>query len=143
MGHRGRPAISPEIILQISNMIEEYSYSEIAARLHLHVASVKSNVKKYNITRSKEATAGIRSRIRKNMIKSERRRALFGFDQHTNLKVFTNPERMRLKLYLKRYNYIIRSRGSMVVYYNENTKRVRDYEERGRKVGLKFEQLIS
>lgn len=135
-----KTVVTDEMVETVREMIDEHSCAEIASKLNVSVRSVNNILKRHDIKRSKDAESAMRSRIRKNLVKGERRRAIFGLEQHTNLKVFMNPERRRLKLYLKRMNYQIPSRGSMTVYYDDNTQRVDDLEERGRKVGLSFEK---
>lgn len=136
-----KAVVTDEMIEIVREMIDEHSYAEIASRLNLSVRCVNNLVKRHDIKRSRDAESTMRSRIRKNLVKGERRRAIFGLEQHTNLKVFMNPERRRLKVYLKRMNYKIPTRGSMTVYYDDHTQRVDDLEERGRKVGLTFERF--
>lgn len=139
----GKRKITSEMIETIKDMMTGYSNSEIAEHLHISIGSVKNIISEYKLGRSKEDKFNIRSRVRKNLIRAEKRRTLFGLEQKTSLKVFSNPERLRLRRYFRRLNYIIRSRGAMTICYDDSTKRSSVFEERGRKVGLTFMKLES
>lgn len=65
-------------------------------------------------------------------LKMEKARAMFGLAQRTKMKVISQPKKAILqRYYLKRLGYII-ERGSMTAYYDENTRRSEDYENRTR-----------
>lgn len=139
----GKRIIKAEMIDIVKEMMSSHSNSEIAEHLHISICSVKNIISENKWKRSKEDAFNIRSRVRKNLIRAEKRRTLFGLEQKTNLKVFSNPERLRLRRYFRRLNYIIRSRGAMTICYDDSTRRSSVFEERGRKVGLSFMKLES
>lgn len=136
-----RKKTTSEQIEQILALRRELSNSEIAEKLNLSISTVKRILREYGVTRTRKEAQEIRSRTRKNLIKSERRRAIFGLDQRTDIKVFTNRERNILKYCLKRRHYVFLHRGENTAYYNEQTSRNRAYEERGSKLGIKFKQI--
>ena len=136
-----RTSISKDKIEQTSILMKNHSNSEIAARLDISVTTVKRIIKDNKFQRTQDEQRAIRSRLRKELIRAEWRRSIYGLDQKTGLKVFTNRERNSLKYCLKRLNYRFFSRGDISAYYDERTKRNPAYEERGRKLGIKFFQM--
>ena len=136
-----RKKTTSEQIERILALRSEFSNSEIAEKLSLSISTVKRIVKAQGCSRTQEEAVKIRSRTRKSLIRGERRRAIFGFDQKTGIKVFTNRDRNMLKYCLRRRNYIFLSRGATIAYYDRDTSRYPPYEEKGLKLGLKFLQL--
>lgn len=60
---------------------------------------------------------------RKNTVRSEKRRVLFGLPQKTKLKVVQSPHaKIAYRYVLKKRGYIV-DRGSKDIYYDENTLR--------------------
>lgn len=57
--------------------------------------------------------------IRRKLIKKERARIVFGLDQHTNIKLVTNPRKVKYRTKLKNDGYIV-MRGSNTIYYTCN-----------------------
>lgn len=136
-----KKAIAPEKIAQIRELVKDYSDSEIATMLNIHVQTVIKNSAKHNIKRTDEEKTKIRSRIRTELVKAEKRRAIFGLEQQTGIKIFSNPEKIRLRRYFRRLEYIIPERNSMLIYYSKNTHRNIEFEERGLKVGFRFLEI--
>lgn len=133
--------ITKELTIKIAEMIKDYSYCEIADRLKVSLSTVKRIIRFNNLKRTREDEANIRARTRRELVRAERRRAIFGLDQKTDIKVFTNRERNALKYCLKRRKYIFLRRGDNTAYFDTSTNRYPPYEERGRKLGLKFKPL--
>ncbi len=102
---------------------------------------MKKIIKENNLDRTKTDMEEIRSRTRRDLIRAERRRAIFGLEQKTGIKVFTNRERNTLKYCLTRRKYVFLRRGDTTAYFDDNTNRYTPYEERGRKLGLKFKPI--
>lgn len=136
-----RSIINEQLVSDIARLMPEMSNSEIATQLNVSVSTVKKVIRENMLKRGSSEEQHIRSQGRIRLIKSERRRALFGLEQHTCLKVFTNRERNILKNCLKRKQYIFLKRGDVIAYFDENTARDDSYEERGTKLGLKFKKL--
>ncbi len=132
-----RITISKQIEDTVRKMYCDYSLSEIAADTGSSWRTIRRIVKSLGLTRTKEQERQMRSRIRQNLIESERRRINWGFDQHTGIKVVCNHERIRLRSKLKRYGYIV-FRGSNTIYYPLELKRHPIREQHGHKLGLEF-----
>ena len=126
---------------KINDMMKEFSNFEIAESLKVSISTVKRVIKENRFSRSREETVAIRSRTRRDLIRAERRRAIFGLDQKTGIKVFTNREKSSLKYCLKRRKYKFLRRGDNIAYYDKETNRYPPYEERGIKLGLKFRPI--
>lgn len=135
--------ITQDLRDRVIEMANGYSIREIAEELKVSTSTVNRIIKAHGIERSKEDESTMRSRIRKNLVRAERRRALFGFDQRTNIKIFTNRECAKLKYCLKRRKYIFLHRGDKTAYFDAGTVRHDGYEKKGVKLGLKFQPLES
>lgn len=133
--------ITSDLIAQTEEMIKDHSNCEIADKLRISLSTVKRIIKDNNFFRTREDKEFIRSRTRRALIRAERRRAIFGLDQKTEIKVFTNRERNSLKYCLRRRNYLFLQRGDNIAYFDARTQRHPTYEERGRKLGLKFKPI--
>lgn len=136
-----RQKITQTLVEQTRCLMQEFSNFEIAQKLKISLSTVKRIIREQGFMRTRSETEAIRRRTRKELVRAERRRAIFGFDQKTEIKVFTNRERNTLKYCLKRKRYKFLKRGDNTAYYDENTARHPPYEERGRKLGLKFKQF--
>lgn len=135
-----RKVITPDAVRNVKTLIGDYTNGEIATALGISLASVKRIIVQFSLSRTPEQNKSIRSRIRSKMISSERRRVLFGLDQHTNLKVFSNRERNMLRGMLRKLGYIVK-RNDMLILYDRCTRRNVTYEMRGAKLGLSFAKL--
>lgn len=133
--------VTDETIESIRELYHTMSDPQIAEKLGCSTRSVLSVRHSFGMHRTKEESSGIRSRNRIMQVKAERRRAIFGLDQKTCLKVFSNRERNILKSRLKRKNYLMPTRGGTIVYFDENTIRNEEYENKGVKLGLSFMSL--
>lgn len=92
------------------------------------------------LSRTPEQKRAIKSRLRKELIRSERRRAVFGLEPRTNIKVGSDIRKIRLRGNLKRHGYIVDDDGITFYYYAGLCRRpIR--EEHGRKLGFKFMPL--
>lgn len=130
--------ITDDIVARIADTIQDHSASETAAIIGCGVSTVFKVIRENNIKRNPDGKMSMRSRIRKEFVHAERRRAMFGFDQKSNVKVITNKERNVLKYKLKRKYYIFIKRGDTTAYYDDRTVRDSRYEELGRKLGIRF-----
>lgn len=132
---------TPEFIERLKELAPCSSISEMALSLNCAESTVSRLLKAHGISRDASQLQSIRVRTRKRLIRDERRRTLFGLEQKTNLKVFSNRERLTIKNLLKRKGYVFQGRGSVVALYTPETLRNPVYEERGRKLGLRFQSL--
>lgn len=113
------------------------SLSEMAKKLNISRTSVLRIIEKLELTRTKEQTFQVVSRIRSEIIRRERRHILFGLAPVTRMKVVSNRPRIRLRAKLKSIGYIV-NRASNTLYYTEYMERRCNLENNGIKQGLHF-----
>lgn len=78
---------------------------------------------------------------RKAIIKSERVRINWGFEQKTKLRLVRQPQQwVNYRFTMKRRGYIV-SRGSREIYYNDNTNRSAVVERNAQAAGLIIKEL--
>ena len=122
----------------VLKMSELNSYRSIADKLDISLSSVKSIINKATSKgykkRSKEATKKIMSEARIRLIKKERARAIFGLNPKTNLKVFPNKQKYRMRDRLKRCRYDV-ERNDINVYIDDETRRHDNIENEAQKLG--------
>lgn len=135
-----RHHITPDFIREVMALIPSFTNGEIAVKLNVPESAVRRVIAQYSLRRTREQDNAIRSRVRKNLYAAERRRVLFGFEQQTDLKVFSNRERNVLRGMLRKLSYIVK-KNEMTVYYDQYTRRNETYEVRGSKLGLTFVSL--
>lgn len=121
----------------VRDMYPNHSLNEIAAEANISWRTVRRMANQMGLTRTPEEESRMRSRIRTNLIRSERRRITFGLEQRTNMKLVCNVERIQLRHKLKDAGYIV-FKGDNTIYYPMELKRHPIREEHGRKVGLTF-----
>lgn len=123
----------------VLKMSELNSYRSIADKLDISLSSVKSIINKATSKgykkRSKEATKKIMSEARIRLIKKERARAIFGLNPKTNLKVFPNKQKYRMRDRLKRCRYDV-ERNDINVYIDDETRRHDNIENEAQKLGF-------
>lgn len=123
----------------VLRMSELNSYRTIADKLDISLSSVKSIINKATNKgykkRSKESTKRIMSEARIRLIKKERARAIFGLNPKTNLKVFPNKRKYRMRDRLKRCRYDV-DRNSIDVYIDDETHRHDRIEQEAQKLGF-------
>lgn len=123
----------------VLKMSELNSYRSIADKLDISLSSVKSIINKATSKgykkRSKEATKKIMSEARIRLIKKERARAIFGLNPKTNLKVFPNKQKYRMRDRLKRCRYDV-ERNDINVYIDNETRRHDNIENEAQKLGF-------
>ena len=123
----------------VLKMSELNSYRSIADKLDISLSSVKSIINKATSKgykkRSKEAIKKIMSEARIRLIKKERARAIFGLNPKTNLKVFPNKQKYRMRDRLKRCRYDV-ERNGINVYIDDETRRHDNIENEAQKLGF-------
>lgn len=132
--------VTDEVKARIIGLAASRSISEVAKEVGCSGSTVSTVIREAGVVRSAADKAAIRSRVRSEYVRAERRRAIFGLDQKSSLKVFSNRDRAILKYCLKRKGYIFVERGDTTAYFDADTRRDRAYEEKGRKLGLRFRQ---
>lgn len=133
--------LTNEIKEQIIQLRKTHSTAEIAKMFGCTSRAIEYVLKENGLFQNSSDSAAIRSRVRRQNVRDDRRRALFGLDQKTNLKVFSNKDRIILRYCLKRKGYIFMGRGANTAYYNTDTIRDNAYEEKGIKLGLRFQAM--
>ena len=74
----------------ISRHFDNRSYAEMACDLGISRTTVSRMARKLELSRSKEMGYAMSSRVRREMVRRERRRAIFGLDPLTRLKVISH-----------------------------------------------------
>lgn len=77
------------------------SLSEMAKKLNISRTTVMRIIEKLGFKRTKEQTFQVRSRIRAEIIRRERRHVLFGLAPVTRIKVVTNRTRIQIRAQLE------------------------------------------
>lgn len=125
---------------QITELFYDHSYSEIASILGISARTVSRTVATLGLKRSKSQDSSIRSRIRHDIIRRDKRRITFGFPQITRIKVSGYRPKTRIRHQLKKHGYIV-TRGLDVVYYTTDFERNHIKEQKAQRFGLRFEPL--
>ena len=123
---------------RVRELHSSHSNAEIAAITGISSRSVSRIVAVLGLRRTKEEEQSIRSRIRQDIMKREKRRVIFGLPPITRIKVVTNKPRIKMRHSLKKAGYLV-IRGQNVMYYHPDMERDHSREDIGRKLGLRFE----
>lgn len=121
-------------------VVENYSrlsYAELAKLANISRRTVQRIVAEQGLERRPEEISRFISRRRTELIRRERRRITFGLPQVSNMKVVSNPHRIRLRHRLKKAGYTV-IQGSNTIYYTEEIKRSPVREHNGVRLGLRF-----
>lgn len=123
---------------RVQELHDSHSNAEIAAITGISSRSVSRIVAVLGLRRTKKEEQSIRSRIRQDIMKREKRRVIFGLPPITRIKVVTNKPRIKMRHSLKKAGYLV-IRGQNVMYYHPDMERDHSREDIGRKLGLRFE----
>lgn len=123
---------------RVRELHDSHSNAEIAAITGISSRSVSRIVAVLGLRRTKKEEQSIRSRIRQDIMKREKRRVIFGLPPITRIKVVTNKPRIKMRHSLKKAGYLV-IRGQNVMYYHSDMERDHSREDIGRKLGLRFE----
>lgn len=124
--------------LLVKELYPNHSAADISLKTGISKRTIFRILREWNIYRDSAKSSIIRSQKRKKIIDDERRRVIFGENQKTSIKVFSNRKRHSLIYRLKRVGYI-KSPVKNKLFYNEATTRNMDYEDLGKRLGLSFE----
>lgn len=113
------------------------SYSEMGKDLGVTKTTIHRIAGRLGLKRTKEENASVNSRVRTEMIRRERRRAVFGLDSITKIKVVTNRPRILLRARMKARGYIVGEERN-ILYYAATLKRRIQMEAKGIRLGLQF-----
>lgn len=123
----------------VKEHFHEHSIRNMALDLGISRSTVSRIVTRLGLKRSREEIAEIQANARNGMIKREKRRALFGLDPITRIKVVTNRARIQLRCKLKSLGYIVGTgEEKNVMYYTDSLERRGVLETNGLKLGLDF-----
>jgi transposase len=117
------------------------TYKEMAKRTGLTVAtSIENIVRELGLKRSREQLITNISKGRQETNRKERARIIYGLDQKTKLKFFSNKSKIRLRGKLKKLGYIVK-KGDSTFYYTDDLQRNPRLEENGKAFRFKFMPL--
>lgn len=115
----------------------ERSFAEMARDLGISKMSVSRIAARLGLRRTVKERRQVASRVRREMIRRERRRVVFGLEPVTQIKVVSNRARVRLRAVLKSKGYLVGD-DCRTIYFGRNLHRHERLETRGRKLGLAF-----
>ena len=121
----------------VRNNFDTHSYAEIGNMIGATKTTVARIAGKLGLRRTRQENRGIRSRVRHDMVKREKRRVIFGFDPVTRIKVVTNRTKIRLRSELKAAGYIV-ERAANILYFKSEDKRDEKKELKASQHGLRF-----
>lgn len=116
----------------------ERSFSEMAESLGISKTTVWRTASRLGLERTDEQHRYILSRTRREMIRRERRRAVFGLEPLTRIKVVTDRARVKLRSLLKSKGYVVDGGERNTLYFTAGTERRERLERRGERHGLRF-----
>ena len=117
----------------ISRHFDNRSYAEMAGDLGVSRTTVGRMARKLGLSRSKAHGYEISSRVRR-----ERRRAIFGLDPLTRLKVISHRAKVRIRSRLKAKGYITGVHRN-ILYFTCDTCRKARLEAKAARLGLSFQ----
>lgn len=133
-----RPVRMRDVIANVVCFMFHFnSYTEMAHAVGMSVRTIARIVLEHGLVRTFEEEWSIRSRIRRELIRRERRHMLFGLPQDTNLKVVSNKPRLMLKVRLRAIGYMEHPYAN-IFYYHEKMKRHPIRERNGEALGIRF-----
>lgn len=121
---------------------DNMTYKEMAKRTGIHHVTVWKIANELGLRRSREKWNEHLRRSRIEIIKSEKRRIVFGLEQRTKLKVVCNKSKHYLRQKLRQFGYVA-DKGSNTVYYTDDTVRRPIRERNGERLGFIFKPLPS
>lgn len=122
----------------IRTHFDEESFTEIGKKLGITRTTVSRIASRIGLKRTKSDGYKVSSRVRQQMVRRERRRVVFGLDPITKIKVISNRAKVRLRYRLKAKGYLPGDHRNLM-YYTENTCRRQHLEDRGMKLGIRFQ----
>lgn len=113
------------------------SYAEIGELIGVSKTTVARIARRLGLSRTRNGNKSIRSRVRHDMVRREKRRVIFGFDPVTRIKVVTNRTKIRLRAELKSAGYIV-ERAANILYFKSEDSRNEKKETVASRYGLRF-----
>ena len=121
----------------ISRHFDNRSYAEMAGDLGVSRTTVSRMARKLGLNRSKAEGYAMSSRVRFEMVRRERRRAIFGLDPLTRIKVISHRAKVRIRSRLKAKGYVTGVHRN-ILYFTEATCRKARLEAKAARFGLAF-----
>lgn len=121
----------------ISRHFDNRSYAEMARDLGISRTTVSRMARKLGLSRSKAKGYAMSSRVRNELVRRERRRAIFGLAPLTRLKVISHRAKVRIRSRLKAKGYITGVHRN-ILYLTEATCRKARLEAKAARFGLAF-----
>ena len=118
----------------ISRHFDNRSYAEMAGDLGVSRTTVSRMARKLGLSRSKAKGYAMSSRVRNELVRRERRRAVFGLDPLTRLKVISHRAKVRIRSRLKANGYITGVHRN-ILYFTEATCRKARLEAKATRLG--------
>lgn len=119
-----------------------HSITEISQMIGTSRRTVSRIIALLNLHKDKSEEKAMRSRIRTEMVKRERRRVVFGLDPITRIKVVTNKKKIALRHKLKKMGCLV-TRGANIIYYNDDNLMSPERITTGRSLGLRLMPMTS
>lgn len=113
------------------------SFTQMARELDASRTTVRKIATKLGLKRNPNENTCIRSQIRNEILRRERRHVIFGLEPLTRLKVVSNRARVRLRSRLKSLGYIVCDER-ILLYATDNFERKTKLENKAVKLGLSF-----
>lgn len=121
----------------IRNNFGSHSYSELADMIGSSKTTVVRIATALGLKRTRKTNSGIRSRVRRELVRREKRRVIFGLDPVTRIKVVTNRARIRLRAEMKSAGYIVQRAANILYFRSEDDRNLRK-EQKASRHGLRF-----
>lgn len=121
----------------VRSLHSTHSISEISDIVGISERTVSRIISSLNLRKDKNEDKAMRSRIRIEILKRERRRMIFGLDPITKIKVVTNKKKIALRHKFKRMGCQV-SRGANIIYYSDDTLLNPEHFIAGRELGLRL-----
>ncbi len=121
----------------IRNNFDSHSYSELADMVGSSRTTVARIAAALGLKRTRKTNSGIRSRVRRELVRREKRRVIFGLDPVTRIKVVTNRARIRLRAEMKSAGYIVERAANILYFRSEDDRNMRK-EQKASRHGLRF-----
>ena len=126
----------------VERLFPTHSHRQIASAARKSERTVRRICRALNLRRDRDEEKQMRSEGMKRVFQSENRRILFGLEQNTNKLVGRDKERLKISDDLKKHGYIV-IKGSRIVYYSVDMRRIVHLESYAEALGLRFEEWES
>lgn len=131
-----------EKAVEVRRLHPNHSISEISNLVGLSARSISRIISNLGLRREKADEKRIRSRVRTEIIKREKRRIIFGLSPITNIKVVTNKKKIAYRHKLKTIGCEV-SRNATNIYYSSDAGLLPEHFEKSRMLGLRLLPLLN